>query len=119
MDGFDGGRQLRTAILLGLSAFVISTLAPKVAYAYMIRMQGPQVRPPSGDIGSAQTTKPLTTSEANAAVPLNISFMAHVAESAMSAPSRALWVMYPAAVRGRTFGGTGADPLSPTSSGGW
>jgi hypothetical protein len=119
MDGFDGGRQLRTAILLGLSAFVMSTLAPKVAYAYMIRMHGPQVRPPTGDIGSAQTTKPQPAPDSNASVPLNISFIAHVAESAMSTPSRALWVMYPAAVRGRTFGGTGADPLSPTSSGGW
>ena len=113
-------RQLECALLVGVSAFVVQAMAPKVANAYVVRLSHPQAPLPTG-ISSA-TGIPLVRHlrDASANVPLNASFVPHMAQTAIASPARGLWAMYPAAVRGRAFGGTGDDPLlSRNSGGGW
>lgn len=112
-------RQLECTMLVGLSAIVISVMAPKVAHAYGMQLALPQTPVSRMNFGFSGSSPEHKLRAVNASVPLNASFLSHVVQSAVSTPSRALWVMYPAAVRGRAFGGTGADPLVAGSGGGW
>lgn len=122
------------ALILG-SLLVLSFLAPHVALAYSLQMAAP---PPfaesavgsipgsfmSGNIGFIP---PGTSSVNPTAGPRAFSgphtqvFVSRLLRQVKADPKHLLWSMYPASVRGRTFGAEGGNPLLSglSSSGGW
>jgi hypothetical protein len=113
-------------LVLG-SLLVLCALVPHVSLAYSLQMAQPHPFPELADSGLppfafnarivSRSTQPAGLkpfSGAHSKV-----FISRLLRHASLDSGHLLWSMYPASVRGRTFGSEGGDPTMSSLSGGW
>ena len=110
------------ALLTAEALLLCLIAAPQVAEAYLIQLAPP--RAPSAPV--SQITPGMLLVPAPGFVSEPAPLLRDLLMSAEQGDRRLmLWSVYPSSVRGRVFGGTGADPLkssfsgSGSGSGGW
>jgi hypothetical protein len=96
-------------VLGALAIFTIAT--PLIANAYVAQLGPQSVKDIPSPFNFPLRRGNVRPEGANANVEAKFAMVANMANTALTAQHRTLWSMYPASVRGRVFGGTGADPL--------